>query len=130
MKFRKSEEKILEAAKKEQQRQQAIINEVEAKEKKRAARIAANDAEHNRAIVDYNGRCRDFAHDQEPFFRLCKLIFDTSKSPDFGMNPGGYLKASAKFYNLQPFIDMVNKLCPPGAKPPQKKEINIEDLED
>jgi len=127
MKLLKSkEEKELLKAKAEAERQAKIIAEYEKKGAQRQAKINALENEYSRQMADYNFRCENNYIHLPPFERLVKLILDSSKSLD---SPGYYIKQNAKYYNVQEIIDLINKTGQPGVAPPQKKEYDIEELE-
>jgi len=128
MKLLKSnEEKELLKMKEAEKKAAERIKELEAVERQRQAKIDAAEREHQMAMTGYTARCQEFAFDQPAFVRLCVLIQKGINAERQGqMTFIDYVNQNLRYYNLYEFRDFINKLCLDAAKPPTKKEPDLE----
>lgn len=127
MKFLKtSEVRELEKARKESERQQAIINEIEQKKKQRENKVTAIENKYKRDTDNYRTRQELFAVHENASIRFIKMIRETqwdrlrySDYPDIYRN--------FRLSKLMKFLD--DNADPPEEAPvkPEVKEVDLDD---
>jgi hypothetical protein len=116
--LRMAEKLRLESAKKELEKQNRIVQEIERKEAERKARIDKVETDYTNAMQLYNIRCQNRGANAPALIRLSLLIHER----DIRRFSPGEWDALIESYGLTQFGKWLNELCPP-EKPPVKKEI-------